>query len=89
MIIVEKTIDDLTLEKFTFITLDHKLYLDTYSIRKRESKRHTYKLIKLYNRLSTRDSSMTEDEVPFTLGIRAEALQMYKDTLKCLKWSER
>jgi hypothetical protein len=91
-IIIEREIDELTIERFEFYQTDNKLYLDKYYIMKRESKRkRIYNLVrsKLYNRLMERDSTLTEAQVPFTDEIKALAIKQYTDSIKCLKWSER
>jgi hypothetical protein len=89
-IYVEKVIDDLTTEQFHFYQTENKLYLDKYYLMKRENtKQRSYKVIKRYDRLMERDSTLTEAQVPFTDEIKALAIKQYVDSIKCLKWSER
>jgi len=89
-LIVEKVIDELTIETFEFYQTENKLYLDKYFIRKRESRRkRNYHAVIRYDRLSERDSTITEAEVPFTDEIKAMAIKQFTDSVKCLKWSER
>ena len=87
---LRKQIDDLTIEVWRFNDIDRHLYLDAYALMKRESKRHRkYKYELRYERLSGRDSNITENDVPFTDDIRKEALEIYYSKIECLKWSER
>ncbi len=90
---IEKQIDDLTIERFRFTTLSNGeaiLYLDSYFLLQKENKRmRNYKVLKRYERLSGRDSTITEDEIPLTAGIKAEAIEEFISKIKVLKWSER
>lgn len=93
-IIVEKRIDELTIETFEFYQTENKLYLDKYYIKKREDTRKRNYIIDrkcYYDRLRQRqgDSTLTEAQVPFTDEIKALAIKQYVDSIKCLKWSER
>ena len=89
-IIVEKQIDELTEERFEFYQTENKLYLDKYFVSKRESTRkRNYRILVRYDRLRERDNTITEDQVPFTDEIKAQAIKQYVDSIKCLKWSER
>jgi hypothetical protein len=91
-IIVEKRIDQLNIETFEFYQTDNKLYLDKYYMKKRENERkrnHVVDRKRFYDRLSERNSTLTEAQVPFTDEIKALAIKQYVDSIKCLKWSER
>jgi hypothetical protein len=89
-VIIEKQIDELTVERFEFYHTENKLYLDKYLLKKRENTRmRNYRLKLKYDRLNVRDSSLEESEVPFTEEIKAEAIKQFVDSIKCLKWSER
>ena len=89
-IIIQKQIDELTEERFEFYQTENKLYLDKYFVSKRESTRkRNYHPIVRYDRLRERDNTITEDQVPFTDEIKAQAIKQYVDSIKCLKWSER
>ncbi len=90
MITLEKQIDELTKEIYNFYQVDNLIYLSNYTVLKRETTRKTkYSVVKKYDRLNTRDSSLSEDQVPFTEEIKAEAIKMYIDSLKIMLWSER
>lgn len=85
-----KQVDELTIERWEFSFIGLNLYLNTYSLEKKESKKHrTYKAIKKYDRLWRRDNTITEEEVPFTDEIKQEALNKFMLGIKVLKWSER
>ncbi len=87
---IQKQIDELTFEKWRFIFLDKTIYLDAYYLLQKESKRHkNFKVLKKYERLSRRDSTMIETEVPFTDEIKTEALNQFVSKIKVIKWSER
>jgi len=91
-ILVEKRIDELTVETFGFCQIDNKIYLDRYYIKKREdTRKRNYVTDRkhFYNRLDQRDSTLTEAQVPLTDEIKAQAIKQYVDSIKCLKWSER
>ena len=87
---VERIKDELTKEVWDFTLLRGTLFLDSYQLLKRENTRkRKYLVIKKYNRLFERDSNIEESEVPFTEEIKKEALQRYFATIDCLRWSER
>lgn len=87
---IQKQIDELTLEKWRFYILDKRIYLDAYYLLQKESKRHkNFRTLKGYERLSERNSTMREGEVPFTDEIKQEALNKFVSLLKVMKWSER
>jgi hypothetical protein len=89
-VIIEKQLDELTIERFEFYQTENKLYLDKYFIMKRESTRkRNYNTVVRYDRLRQRDNTITEAEVPFTDEIKALAIKQYVDSIKCLKWSEK
>ena len=88
--ILKKQIDELTVEEFDFYASGTNLYLDRYLLLKKESKKKKkYSVLKLYSRLNARDSTIKEDQVPFTDEIKAEAIKQFTESIKCLKWSER
>ncbi|MEB3150553.1 MAG: hypothetical protein VKL60_16265 [Sphaerospermopsis sp.] len=88
---IQKQIDELTFEKWRFTFMDgSRIYLDGYSLLQKESKRHkTFKVLKYYDRLSSRDSTMLESEVPFTDELKQQALSQFVSKIKVLRWSER
>ena len=87
---IEKQIDELTLERWRFSFIDRNIYLESYYVLQKESKRHrNYRVIKKYERLSKRDSNTEECDVPFTDAIKQEALNQFVSNIKVLKWSER
>jgi hypothetical protein len=91
-ILIEKRIDELSIETFEFYQTDNKLYLDKYYVMRRDDiNKRKYKIdrSKYYYRLMERDSTITEAQVPLTDEIKAQAIKQFVDTIKCLKWSER
>jgi hypothetical protein len=87
---IEKQIDELTIEKWRFRFIDRNIYLESYYILQKESKRHkNYRTLKKYERLSKRDSNVEESEVPLTDELKQEALNQFVSKIKILKWSER
>ena len=89
-ILIENQIDELTTEQWYFYQTENRLYLDKYYLMKREDKKkRNYRVVKRYDRLMERDSTLTEAEVPFTEEIRKSAIKKYSDMLQCLKWSEK
>jgi hypothetical protein len=85
-----KQIDELTQEEYSFYFCDGTiLVLDTYRLSKKESKRKkNYTTIKWYNRLSLKDSTMTETEVPLTDEIKNEILQEFFKTISVTTWNK-
>lgn len=87
---IEKQIDELTLERWRFSFIDRNIYLESYCVLQKESKRHrNYRTLKKYEKLSKRDSNTEESDVPFTDELKVEALNQFVSTIKVLKWSER
>ena len=91
---ITKQIDELTSETYIFSThaMDSNkpiLYLDKYWVSVKESKRHKPRIVSNYSRLSSRDSSLTEDQVPLTDELKKEAIQLYISNIQVCKWSER
>ena len=80
---IEKQIDELTLERWRFSFIDRNIYLESYCVLQKESKRHrNYRVLKKYERLSKRDSNTEESDVPFTDDIKQEALNQLFQKLK-------
>jgi hypothetical protein len=65
------------------------LYLDTFTVSTRESRRHRFKPVTHYHRLLSRDSNIAEDAVPLPDDVKAEAIASVTDQLCVKKWSER
>ena len=87
---IEKVIDELNKEIWFFVLIRNTLFLDGYELLCRESTRkRKYNVIKRYDRLQRRYSTIEESEVPLTSEIKKEALQTYFDTIDCRKWSEK
>ncbi len=92
----EVVIDDLNKIEYTFwIVLDHAYdfdaVLDRFEIRKRESKRHSWKVIKFYDRLQNRSSTLLESEVEVTdeieRAVKDELIAMIEN-VQFKKWSQ-
>ena len=87
---IEKQIDDLTFEKWRFTFMYGTIFLDGYSLLQKETKRHkNFRVMKQYDRIMSRDNTITESEVPFTDELKVEVLNQFVSTIKVLKWSER
>lgn len=90
MIAIEKKIDELNIERWGFAFIDKTIYLNSYSLLQKESKMHRkFKVLKSYERLSGRGSTMKENEVPFSDELKAEALNKFVSTIKVKLWSEK
>lgn len=86
---IEKQIDELTKEQFGFWVNNNVIILDSYFLLRRENTRkRTWNSLKKYERLSSRNSNITLQEVPLTEEIRNEVLQEYIKTLKVMTWEE-
>lgn len=87
---LEKIIDDLTIERWAFLFLDNNIVLNAYCLLKKESKKHrNFKVIKIYDSLSNRNSNIEESEVPFSEEIKQEALNKFVSKIKVIRRSER
>lgn len=73
---IRKQINDLEANEFIFMLIGCDIYLDRFYSLKRESKRHQYRTIKKYNRLSGWESNITKEEVPMTIAIQGEVFQL-------------
>ena len=74
MVEIHKQIDELTVEQWNFGLINDTLYLNSYFLLKKESKRHkNFKFLKKYDRLMHRDNTIQESEVPFTEELKTEA----------------
>ncbi len=90
MVEIHKQIDELTVEQWNFGLINDTLYLNSYFLLKKESKRHkNFKFLKKYDRLMHRDNTIQESEVPFTEELKTEALNQFMSKIKVLKWSEK
>ena len=87
--IIEKQIDELTKEQFGFRIFDNVIVFDSYFLLRRENtKKRTWNSLKKYERLSSRNSNITLEQVPLTEEIKTEVLQEYIKTLKVITWEE-
>ena len=89
IITYEKQIDELTKEQFSFWVKDNIIILDSYFLLRRENTRkRTWNSLKKYERLSSRNSNITLQEVPLTEEIRNEAKLAFVRTLGVMTWEE-
>lgn len=84
---ITKKIDELTFEEWYFIIIDNKLVLNGYYIIKKV-KRKLNTIIR-YDRILSRHNNISENDIPFTDELKAEALNLYASSIKVIKWSER
>lgn len=86
---IEIKIDDLNKEIYRFWENGTTLILDSYYLLNRESKRkQKWNYLKIYERLSKKDSNMLESEVPFTESIKQLVLEEYVKLLSVKTWSD-
>ena len=87
---IERTIDDLTIERWTFIILQNNIYLNSYVLLQKESKsKRNFNILMKYDRIFNRNSTIKESEVPFTNELKQDVLNKYISTIKVLKWSDK
>jgi hypothetical protein len=87
---IRKQIDDLTLEIWGFTFIYGTIFLDSYYLGQKESKRHrNYKSLKQYSRLLGRNNTITESEVPLTDELKTEVLKQFISTIEVKKWGEK
>lgn len=85
----KKTISENKYELWRFIYLFDTIFLDSYAIFERQSKRHKYRQTKSYSRLNVRYCSIAEKDVPLTDEIKQEAFNEFISKIKVIKWSEK
>lgn len=86
---IEIKIDDLNKEVYKFWENSTDLILDSYSLLSRENKRkQKWSYLKTYERVSSRQSTISEDEVPLTREIKKMVLDEYIKLLSVKTWSE-
>lgn len=76
-----------------FWLMNAVLYLDHYEVEIRESRRHGYKTVASYDRLSPRGPTrIPESEVPYNAEVGARAVKQYLEDLQAqlrpALWSE-
>jgi hypothetical protein len=69
-----KETDEFNREVYSFSLVGSKLILDDFKIEKRESKRHKFKAVKIYDRHRKRESTLTIDQVVLTEDIKQEVI---------------
>ena len=55
---IERKINELCEQEYIYVCLDSTLELDEYCLRSRESKRHKFKIVESFSRLSARNASI-------------------------------
>ena len=85
---IEKISEDgLTVETWRFCVIDTRIILDDYRKVVRQSRRHKNGTVTgHYNRLSARESTLTETNVPWSDEIAKEALNLFVQTLRVGRW---
>ena len=87
MILIEKKSDDgLTVETWRFCLIGNHLVLDDYAKVVRPTRRHKGTAVSHYNRLSSRESTLDEAQVPWDEAIASEALVAYMQQIKVGRW---
>jgi hypothetical protein len=71
---------------FSFWLNNNFLVLDTY--RRQTKVKRTWKTVALYDRLSDRNSTITENEVPLDQDVKLKALEAMVNKLSVVTWSE-
>jgi hypothetical protein len=87
---IEKQVDELTIERWTFTWIDKTIFLDKYVLLQKESKRkRIYSRIKHYDRIMGRNSTIKESDVPLSEDLKAEVLAKFIANIRVIKWEER
>lgn len=88
---VTRDVDELNRAEWTFWFEDRNctLWVDTYHVLTRPSKRHKFRVVGFYQRTDGRQNTIDECDVPLTSDVIAEAKQNIIDQLTVKKWSER
>jgi hypothetical protein len=86
---IEKQIDELNKEQFMFTVFNNVLVFESYFLLSRENTRkRNWNILKRYERLSSRYTTIALEQVPLTEEIKNEVLQEYIKTLKVMTWAE-
>jgi len=86
---IEIKIDDLNKEVYRFWENGTHLVLDSYNLLNRENKRkQKWTYLKTYERLSDKQSTLSENEVPLTDEVKELILDEYIKLLSVKTWSE-
>jgi hypothetical protein len=85
---MERMIDDLHKEewRFWFDDSSMNLYLDSYTLWSRATKRHGWTAVSRYNRIDNRHCNLTVDQVPFTDDIKAQSLKEFVGMIQIKVW---
>jgi hypothetical protein len=88
---MERIADDLHKEEWRFWFDDNTktLYLDTYVVWERETKRKGWHMVKSYSRLPNRNPMIPLEDVPFDDTIKAEALMEFTRNITVKTWVRR
>ncbi len=94
MIKIIRDTDALTREEFTFWFDERRmvLYLDAYYFKKRQTKRHNFKVVTQYSRSDSRRPPynwMELKDVPLTEDIKNRALEQFISEIKVGVWNDR
>ena len=87
---VERVLDELTKQAWTFTVIDFNICMTEYSLLKKESVRHKKWIAeKRFDSYFSRSSNITEQDVPLPDSVKQEAYNYYVSKLKVCKFSER
>jgi hypothetical protein len=87
MNVIEKTSPDgLVVERWRFCLIDKCLVLDAYTKTVRPSKRHKGAVAHHYERLNERDSTISEEQVPWSQELADEALRALTSSIRVGRW---
>jgi hypothetical protein len=65
------------------------LWLDDYLIQTRETRRRKFKTVRAYRRLSARDSTLTETDVPLLESVKTDAIAKLIENVQVKLWSDK
>lgn len=87
-VIVEREISTYMKEKYSFWFNDsaETLFLDTYQILERKTKRHKFKATKQYSRLDGRSNTIDFEDIELSDYIKKQALNEFTSRIKIEKW---
>lgn len=78
--------DGLTIETWRFCVIDTQIILDDYTKVIRPSRRHKGTATGHYNRLSARENTLDEADVPWDEALASEALLLHMKRMKVGRW---
>lgn len=84
-ITIQQAQDELTIEEWVFRLNDENLVLHSYTLQKKESKRHKFKTAETYHRTYSYDNTLKIDAVPLPEDVKKRVLGEFVARISVVK----